>query len=155
VVPVIRERFLVMSSMILVVAAALLSSLATVSVLWLVAKRTIDRKLAAAGDELADRVRAAVEEGAEAVVPRVRDAVRSGLDESVASALPTVRDQVAAGVRDGAETVVPKVREEVRQGVEEAIASAVTGGVVGKAGEELARKGSSVLNRILRGMDDG
>ena len=119
-------------------------------VLWLVAKRTIDRKLAAAGDELAGRVRAAVEEGAEAVVPRIRDAVRSGLDESVASALPTVREQVAAGVRDGAESVVPRVREEVRHGVEEAIASAVTGGVVGKAGEELARKGTSVLNRILR-----
>ena len=41
-----------------------------------------------------------------------------------------------------------------RQTVEEAIAAAVTGGVVSKAGEELARKGSSVLNRILGGADD-
>ncbi len=144
-----------MSSIILVVAASVLSSGLTVVVCWLVAKRAVDRKIAAAGEEIAGRVRAAVEEGAEAVVPKIRDAVRSGLDESVASVLPTVRQQVAEGVRDGAEIVVPKVRDEVRLGVEEAIASAVTGGVVGKAGEELARKGSSVLNRILRGMDDG
>lgn len=143
------------SSIILVVAASVLSSGLTVLVIWLVAKRAVDRKLTSAGEEIAGRVRAAVEEGAEAVVPRIRDAVRSGFDESVASALPTVREQVAAGVRDGAESVVPKVRDEVRLGVEESIASAVTGGVVGKAGEELARKGSSVLNRILKGMDDG
>ncbi len=144
-----------MSSIILVVAASVLASGLTVVGFWLVAKRTVDQRLAAAGEELAARVRAAVEEGAEAVVPRIRDAVRAGLDESVASALPTVREQVAEGVRDGAEPVVSRVRDEVRLGVEEAIASAVTGGVVGKAGEELARKGTSVLNRILRGMDDG
>ncbi len=142
------------SSIILVVAVSVLSSGLTVLVLWLVAKKAVDRNLTSAGEEIAGRVRAAVEEGAEAVVPKIRDAVRSGLDESVASALPTVREQVAAGVRDGAETVVPRIRDEVRLGVEEAISSAVTGGVVGKAGEELARKGSSVLNRILRGKDD-
>lgn len=144
-----------MSSIILVVAASVFSSGLTAVVFWLVAKNSVDRKIAGAAEEIAGRVRAAVEEGAEAVVPKIRDAVRSGLDESVTSVLPTVREEVAAGVRDGAESVVPKVRDEVRLGVEEAIASAVTGGVVGKAGEELARKGSSVLNRILRGMDDG
>ena len=57
-------------------------------------------------------------------------------------------------MRDGAESVLPRVRSEVRAGVEEAIASALTGGVLGRAGEDLARKGGSVLNRILRGMDD-
>ena len=132
----------------------MLSSVVTVLLVWSVARKAIDRKLTAAGDELAGRVRTAVEEGAEAVVPKIRDAVRSGLDASVESALPTVRDEVAAGVRNGAETIVPRVREEVRLGVEEAIANAVTGGVVGKAGEELARKGSSVLNRLLKGLDD-
>jgi len=135
-----------------VVAAG--SSLLTLFVLWLVGRRAIDRKLSQAGDEIASRVRAAVEEGAEAVVPKVREAVRAGLDESVVQAIPTVRNEVAAGVRDGADTVIPKVRDEVREGVEEAIASAVTGGAISKAGEELARKGSSVLNRILGGTDD-
>lgn len=143
-----------MSSIILVVAASILSSVVTVLVLWAVARKAIDRKLATAGEELAGRIRTAVKEGAEEVVPKIRDAVRSGLDTSVETALPTVRDEVASGVRSGAESVLPRVREEVRQGVEEAIASAVTGGVVGKAGEELARKGSTVLNRILRGMED-
>ncbi len=143
------------STIIAVAAASILSSLATVLLLWLVARKVVDRRLARAGEEIAGRVRTAVEEGAEAVVPKLRNAVREGLDDSVRSVLPTVRNEVAAGVRDGAGMVVPKVREEVRSGVEEAIASAVTGGAVGKAGEELVRRGSSVLQRILRGTDDG
>ncbi len=143
-----------MSSLMATALVAVVSSLVTVVVLVVLGRRSLERRLAAAGDELAAKVRAAVEEGAEAVVPKIRDAVGSGLDDSVASALPTVRNEVAAGVRDGAESVVPAVRDEVRKGVEEAIASAVTGGVVSKAGEELARKGSSVLNRILGTSDD-
>jgi len=143
-----------MSSILTTVMVAAFSSLVTVLIIWLAVRRVIDRKLVAAGDEIASRVRSAVEEGADAVVPKIRDAVRTGLGESVESALPTVRNEVAAGVRDGAETVIPTVRREVRDGVEEGIASAVTGGVLGKAGEELARKGSSVLNRILGGLDD-
>jgi hypothetical protein len=138
----------------LIIAASVLSSAVTVLFIWMIARKALEQKLAAAGDDLATRVRDAIEAGAESVIPKLRDAVRSGLDESVASALPTVRDQVSAGVRDGAEGVVPKVRDEVRQGVEEAIANAVTGGVVGKAGEELARKGGSILNRILGGADE-
>jgi len=138
----------------ILVVVSVLSSVVTVLILLLVARKAINRKLAQAGNEIAGRVRSAVEEGAEAVVPKIRDAVRSGLDDSVKSVLPTVRKEVAAGVRDGAESIVPEVRGEVRDGVEEAIASAVTGGVMGKAGEELARKGSSVLNRILGGLDD-
>jgi hypothetical protein len=143
-----------MSSIVSTTIVAAFSSLVTVVVVWLVARGAIDRRFSGAADEIAARVRRAVEEGAEAVVPKIRDAVRSGLDESVARALPSVRSEVAAGVRDGADNVVPRVRDEVRHGVEEAIASAVTGGVIGKAGEELARKGGSVLNRILRGLDD-
>jgi len=144
-----------MSSILLTALVAAFSSLVTVLILWLAVRRVIDQKFAAAGEELSNRVRSAVEEGAEAVVPKVRDAVKSGLDESVVAALPTVRSEVAAGVKDGAESVVPVFRDEVKTGVEEAIASAVTGGVVSKASEELARKGSSVLSRILGGLDDG
>jgi hypothetical protein len=136
------------------VIIALTSSALSVLILWWVARRSLEARLNAAGDEIAARVRAAVEEGAEAVAPKIRDAVRSGLDESVEAALPTVRDEVAAGVRDGAASVVPALRDEVRKGVEEAIVAAVSGGVLERAGEELARRGSSVLNRILGGPDD-
>jgi len=100
------------------------------------------------------RLMAADEEGAEAAVPKVRDAVRSGLERSVEEALPNVRSEVAEGVRDGAESVVPALRRQVRDGVEEAIAAAMTGGVLGKAGEELARKGTSVISRILGAPED-
>jgi hypothetical protein len=144
-----------MSSIWLTVLVACVSSLVTVLVVLWIARRTIDAKLAATGEEISAKVRSAVEEGAEAVVPKIRAAVRSGLDESVEEALPTVRNEVAAGVREGAQSVVPEVKNEVRLGVEEAITNAVTGGVIGKAGEELARKGGSVLNRILGGVDDG
>lgn len=143
-----------MPSVAVVILISVLSSAVTVCVLALIGKRVLDRRVSAVGDELAGKVRVAVEEGAESVVPRVREAVRSGLDESVNAALPTVRGSVAAGVRDGAESVVPEIRSEVRSGVEEAIASAITGGVVEKAGGELARKGASVLNRILGGTDE-
>lgn len=141
-------------SLAVVALSSVVSSLVTLAVVGLVARRVMKQRFEEAGIELAGRVRSAVEEGASAVVPKVRDAVRSGLDDSVESALPTVRKEVAAGVRDGAESVLPTVRQEIRDGVEDAIASAVTGSVVEKAGEELARKGTSVLNRILRGTDD-
>lgn len=142
------------TSLAVVVLVSVISSLVTLVVVGMVARRVMNRRLEEAGMEIAERVRSAVEEGADVVVPKLRDAVRSGLDDSVDSALPTVRKEVAAGVRDGADSVLPAVREEVRGGVEDGIASAVTGGVVEKAGEELARKGTSVLNRILRGSDE-
>jgi hypothetical protein len=144
-----------MKMMVLPIAlVAASSSLLTLLVVWLVARRALEARLSAAGDEIAERVRSAVREGAEAAIPGIREAVRSGLDLSVEQVLPTVRSEVAAGVREGAESVVPKVRDQVRDGVEEAIAAAVTGGALSKAGEELARKGSSVLNRILRGSEE-
>jgi hypothetical protein len=44
----------------------------------------------------------------------------------------------------------------VKDGVSEGLASAVSGGVLGKAGEELVRKGGGVLDVLLgsRGNDD-
>ena len=143
-----------MGSLFEIVAVTVLSSLVTLVLVWFVVRRMLQRRLAEVGDEIAGRVRDAVREGAFEVVPTIREAVRSGLEESVTEALPAIRDQVAAGVRDGADRVVPRVRAEVRGGVEEAIADALTGGVVERAGEELARKGTSVLNRILRGSDE-
>lgn len=124
-----------MPTVMTTVLIAVVSSLVTALVFGLVARWWIRRRMASASDEIAVKVRDAVEEGAEAAIPRVREAVRSGLTESIDENLP-------------------RVREAVRDGVEEAIASAVTGGVVEKAGEELARKGTSVLNRILRGSDE-
>jgi len=142
------------TSLAVVVLVSVVSCLVTLAVVGLVARRVMNRRLEDVGMEIAGRVQEAVKEGAEAVVPKLREAVRSGLDDSVDTALPTVRKEVAAGVSDGAESVLPAVRQEIRDGVEDAIASAVTGGVVEKAGEELARKGTSVLNRILGGSDE-
>jgi hypothetical protein len=98
-------------------------------------RNQLDRRVGEAGDELAEKVRTAV-------------------SEAVEEALPTVRREVGGGVRDGADEALPRVREQVREGVSEAIASAVTGGVLGKAGEELVRKGGGVLDALLRPRTD-
>ena len=51
---------------------------------------------------------------------------------------------------------MPRFREQVRDGFKDAIADAMTGGVLERAGEELARKGESILETgidILFGRD--
>ncbi|MCU0303539.1 MAG: hypothetical protein MUC56_05740 [Thermoanaerobaculales bacterium] len=142
-------------TMMLGIAIALISTLATLAVVVAVGGRLLGRRAARAGDEIAERVRRAIEDGADGATAKIREAVRSGLDEAVAEALPRVREEVAAGVGEGADRVLPVLRDEVRGGVEEAIVSAVTGGVVGKAGDELARRTGELLGRVLRGPDKG
>lgn len=93
-------------------------------------KRRLDARMGTAGDEVAAKVRTAVV-------------------DAVDEALPRVRDEVARGVRDAADEALPRIREQVREGVSEAIASAVTGGMIGKAGEELVRRGGGVLDALL------
>jgi len=116
-----------------VVATALLTD----ALLAVLGSRFLRTQVDAAGDQVAAKVRSAVTEAVEEALPRVREAVEGG-------------------VRDAADGSLPRIREQVRDGVSEAIASAVTGGVLGKAGEELVRKGGGVLDVLLgsRGNDD-
>jgi hypothetical protein len=56
-----------------------------------------------------------------------------------------------------AEEVLPRFREQVRDGFKDALADAMTGGVLERAGEELARKGESILEtgvNILFGREE-
>lgn len=100
-----------------------------------VIKRIFDGRIDAVGDEIAAKVRAAVM-------------------DAVEEALPRVREEVEAGVRSGANESLPQVREQVRDGVSEALAKALSGGLLGKAGEELVRKGGGVLDALLRPRTD-
>ena len=124
-----------MSDVPVTILTAVVSSLVTAAAVGLAARWWLRRRRASLGGNVAFKVREAVERAADAAVPKNEEAVRSGLEVSVAENLP-------------------RVRAAVQDGVEDAVASAVTGGVVEKAGEELARKGTSVLKRILGGPED-
>ena len=125
-------------SMVLITGVAVVATaLLTAALLAVLGSRILRTQIDTAGDQVAAKVRSAVTEVVEEALPRVREAVEGG-------------------VRDAADGSLPRIREQVRDGVSEAIASAVTGGVLGKAGEELVRKGGGVLDVLLgsRGNDD-
>jgi hypothetical protein len=116
-------------------------------------RRLLDARVEEAGELLRGRVRAAVEEAAEAVLPRLREQVREGFAAGADEALPRFRAELDAAADD----VLPQFREQVRDGFKDALADAVTGGVLERAGEELARKGGSILETglgLLLGRDD-
>ena len=126
------------TSMVLITGVAVVATaLLTAALLAVLGSRFLRTQVDAAGDQVAAKVRSAVTEAVEEALPRVREAVEGG-------------------VRDAADGSLPRIREQVRDGVSEAIASAVTGGVLGKACEELVRKGGGVLDVLLgsRGNDD-
>ena len=125
------------SMMLIAGAAVVATALLTAALHAVLGSRFLRTQVDAAGDQVAAKVRSAVTEAVEEALPRVRAAVEGG-------------------VRNAADGSLPRIREQVRDGVSEAIASAVTGGVLGKAGEELVRKGGGVLDVLLgsRGNDD-
>ena len=118
------------SMMLIAGAAVVATALLTAALLAVLGSRFLRTQIDTAGDQVAAKVRSAVTEAVEEALPRVRAAVEGG-------------------VRDAADGSLPRIREQVRDGVSEAIASAVTGGALGKAGEELVRKGGGVLDALL------
>ena len=118
------------SMALIMVAAVVATAVLTVALLGILGSRFLRVRMDAAGDQVAAKVRSAVNEAVEEALPRVRGAVEGG-------------------VRDAADEALPRIREQVSDGVSEAIASAVTGGALGKAGEELVRKGGGILDALL------
>lgn len=138
------------TSMVLItVVAVVATALLTIALLAILGPRFLRSRMDAAGDQMAAKVRTAVTEAVEEALPRVREAVAGGMGEAGEDILPRLRSEVEGGVRDAAEDALPQLREQVRDGFSEALASAVTGGVLGKAGEELVRKGGGVLDMLL------
>jgi hypothetical protein len=144
-------------SLAIVVGTAILSSALTVLFmavafrLW--GKAYLAAQLAAGGDAMAAKVRAAVEQAAESVVPTIRQQVEAGFGAAADEALPRFRDELD----EAAEAALPRFREQVRTGFKEALADAASGGVFGQAGEEIARKGGSILQtglELLLGSED-
>ena len=149
-----------LTAIVLIVGiSALLSALLTAGVLLVVADRLLRRRLEGSaeqvGEVVAGKVRAAVGDAVDEALPRLRSEVSGGVQDGASEVLPKVRREVENGVSDAAEAFLPKLRSEVSEGFSEALASAVTGGVLGRAGEELVRKGGNVLDVLLGSRDDG
>jgi len=138
---------------LLVVGTAVLSAVCTTALLAALADRFLRSRIAdqagSAGDVVATKVAGAVEASIEEALPRLREEVALGMEQGGEKLLPKFRSEVEGGFSDAAERLLPQFREQVRQGFSDAMASAVTGEVLGKAGEELARKGGSVLDAGL------
>jgi len=119
------------TSIVLIVGAAVMATaVLTTAILATLGSRFLRVRMDEAGDQMAVKVRIAVSEAVEEAIPKMRGAVEGG-------------------VRDAADETLPRIREQVSDGVSEAIASAVTGGALGKAGEELVRKGGGILDALL------
>ena len=146
-----------MSVVLMMLGTAVCSSVLTLVVLVLVARlwgrRYLDGLMGEAKEQFSEGLRATVEEAAEAVMPRLREQVRQGFADGADAALPRFRAEFDAA----ADEVLPRFREQVRDGFKDAIADAMTGGVLERAGEELARKGESILEtgvNLLFGRDE-
>ena len=139
---------------VFVIVTALTTAAMTTAFVAIMLRRISALRIDVAGDEIARKVRVAVEGAIEEALPSLRNEVAGGLEDAGNELLPRVRSEVENGVRDAAKDVLPDLRDQVREGFSEAMASAVTGGILSKAGDELVRKGSGVLDLILGTKDD-
>jgi len=122
------------SIVVLVAGTAVMTAVVTTGLMWFVGGRLLRTRLASTIDNAGDVVAA-----------RVRRAILDAVEE----VLPQVRREVAEGVGEAGESILPRLREQVRSGITEGVASAVTGGAVSKAGEEILRKSGSVIDAGL------
>jgi hypothetical protein len=142
---------------LLVCTTAVASSLLTVGliavVMRTVGRRMLETEVDEAAGALGARVRDAVEEAADSVLPRLREQVRVGFAEAADESLPRFRAELDSAAAE----VLPRFREQVREGFKDALADAMTGGALERAGEELARRGGSILEagfNVLLGRDE-
>jgi hypothetical protein len=130
-------------------ACAGVTTLLLVAAGWVVLRRWVTTAVGRARAEVVAGARREVEAAADELIPRLRSELQTGLGERVEEVLPRLRTEVRGGVRDGAEEVLPRVRAAVRGGVEDALTPEAAGRVIGRASEDLARRGASVLSRSL------
>ncbi len=109
--------------------------------------------VAEAGDQLLPRfeksVRTGFEQSADELLPRFRDEVKSGFSEAADDVIPRLRAEVGEGVESGAQRVLPRLRHEVTEGVKDGLVGAIDPEVVARAGENVAKAGSSVIEKGL------
>lgn len=112
-------------------------------------RQTLDGELAARVELAAARLRDEVADAAAAATPTIRREVEAGVEAAAERALPRIRQAVEGGVRDAGAELLPALRQQVREGFRDGVAEVVTPETLGRAGEEIARRGASVIETGL------
>ncbi len=139
--------------LVLIVIAALTSSLCTLA-LGLVAfqrwaRPRLEARLAAFAETLEVRVKAGAGVAGRELLEPLRAQVRGGVEEAVTELLPKIRAELTAGFREAAAESLPAFREEVRKGFAEAIAALATTELLDRTARKVVRTGSSLVESGL------
>ncbi|MFZ1643414.1 MAG: hypothetical protein WAV07_18685 [Candidatus Contendobacter sp.] len=144
--------------LVLIIFAALASSLCTLVLGLVVFDHWVRPRLEARLVDFAELLEARVKVGAGAagqeLLESLRAQVRGGVEDAVAESLPRVRNELTAGFRDAAADSLPAFREEVRKGFADAITALATSELLDRTARQVVRTGSSLVEsglNLLRG----
>lgn len=137
----------------LIVATALVSSLSTLALGWIVFRLWVgpwlETWLEAFANELEARVKAGAGAAGQGLLEPLRAQVRSGLEEAAVELLPKVRTELAAGFRIAAAESLPAFREEVGKGFADAIGALDAGKLLDRTAKKVVRTSSSLVESGL------
>jgi hypothetical protein len=139
--------------LVLIVVAALVSSLCTLALGWVAFQRWVrprlEARLVALAEVLEARVKAGASAAGQELLEPLRAQVRGGVEEAATELLPRMRAELTAGFREAAAESLPAFREEVRKGFAEAIASLATTELLDRTARKVVRTGSSLVESGL------
>ena len=137
----------------LLVATAMVSSLATSALGWIVFRHWVrprlETRLEAFADELEARVKAGAGAAGQELLEPLRAQVRGGLEEAATDLLPKMRTELTAGFRTAAAESLPAFREEVRKGFADAIGALDAGELLDRTAKKVVRTSSSLVESGL------
>jgi hypothetical protein len=139
--------------LMLIVAVALASSLATLALGWLAFQGWVRPQLAAQWAEWADVLEMRVKAGAGAagqdLLEPLRAQVRHGVEDAATELLPQVRVELTTGFREAAMESLPAFREEVQKGFTEALTGLNASDLLDRTARKVVRTGSSLVESGL------
>ena len=139
--------------LMLIVASALASSLATLALGWLAFQRWVrpqlEVQLATFADLLEKRVKSGVSAAGQEILEPLRAQVRDGVEEAATALLPQIRAELTAGFREAATDSLPAFREEVRKGFTDALTVLNAGELLDRTARKVVRTGSSLVESGL------
>jgi len=134
----------------LIVATALVSSLATLALGWLLFERwlrpQLERRWAALAELLEARVKAGAGAAVQELLEPLRAQVRGGVEDAAAGLLPQFKAELTAGFREAATDSLPALRDEVRKGFIDALSASE---LLDRTAKKVVRTGSSLVESGL------
>ena len=139
--------------LVLIIAVALASSLATLALGWLAfqwwVRPPLEAQWAAFADLLEMRVKAGAGAAGQELLEPLRTQVRSGVEDAATELLPQIRRELTTGFRDAATESLPAFREEVRKGFTEALTGLNAGDLLDRTARKVVYTGSSLVESGL------